>query len=180
MKMPLRAVAFSLSSTRMQAGTGAVKEVGREADDALEVAGADELPADDGFGIAPEEYAVGQDAGPFARTLHRADEVEQVGVIPLLLGRLAPGEALEGVAGRDEAGAPGLVGERGIGHDVVIGAEPLAILELGSSERVAREDIRRRKVMQDHIHAGETGGGHVLFLPFEGDVLARLGGHFQQ
>ena len=43
--------------------TGAVKEVGRQADDALEVAGADELPADDGFGIAPEEDAVGQDAG---------------------------------------------------------------------------------------------------------------------
>ena len=37
---------------------GAVKEVGRQADDALEVAGADELLADDGLGIAPEEDAV--------------------------------------------------------------------------------------------------------------------------
>ena len=78
---------------------GAVKEVGREADDPLEVAGADELLADDGLGIAPEEYAVGKDAGRFARALHRADDVEQVGVIALLLRRLAPGEALEGVAG---------------------------------------------------------------------------------
>ncbi len=34
--------------------------------------------------------------------------------------------------------------------------------------------------MQDHVHAGETGGGHVLLLPFERDVLARLGGHLQQ
>ena len=116
----------------------------------------------------------------FARALHRADDVEQVGVIALLLWRLAPGEALEGVAGRDEAGAPGLVGEGRIGDDVVVGAEPLAVLEFGSGERVAREDIRRREVVQDHIHAGETGGGHVLFLPFEGDVLARFGGDFQQ
>jgi hypothetical protein len=34
---------------------GAVKEVGREADDTLEIAGVDELLLDDGLGIAPEE-----------------------------------------------------------------------------------------------------------------------------
>ena len=34
--------------------------------------------------------------------------------------------------------------------------------------------------MQDHVHAGETGGGHVLLLSFEGDVLAGLGGDLQQ
>lgn len=34
--------------------------------------------------------------------------------------------------------------------------------------------------MQDHIHAGETGGGHVLLLAFEGDALAGLGGDLQQ
>ena len=34
--------------------------------------------------------------------------------------------------------------------------------------------------MQDHVHAGETGGGHIHLLPFEGDVLARFGGDFEQ
>ena len=34
--------------------------------------------------------------------------------------------------------------------------------------------------MQDHVHAGETSGGHVLLLTFEGDVLTRLGSDFQQ
>ena len=67
---------------------GAVKEVGRQADDPLEVAGADELPADDGLGIAPEEHAVGQNAGAFAGALQRADDVQQVGVVALL-GRAA-------------------------------------------------------------------------------------------
>ena len=74
---------------------GAVEEVGGQADDALEVAGADELLADDGLGIAAEEDAVRQDAGGFARALHRADDVQQVGVVALLGGRHAPGEALE-------------------------------------------------------------------------------------
>ena len=110
---------------------GAVEEVGGQADDALEVAGADELPADDGLDVAPEEHAVGQDAGAFALAPHRADDVQQVGVVALLGGRLAPLEALEGVVGGREAGAPGLVGEGRIGDDVVVGAQLLAVLELG-------------------------------------------------
>ncbi len=46
---------------------GAVKEVGRQADDALEVAGADELLADDGLGIAAEEDAVREECRPLCR-----------------------------------------------------------------------------------------------------------------
>ena len=79
-----------------------------------------------------------------------------------------------------EAGGPGLVGEGRIGDDVVVGAELLAVLELGIEQRVSREDVGRREVVQDHVHAGETGGGHVLLLPFERDVLAGLGGDLQQ
>ena len=55
---------------------GAVKEIGGQADDRLEVAGADELLADDGLGIAPEEHAVGENAGAFAGAFQRADDVE--------------------------------------------------------------------------------------------------------
>ena len=116
----------------------------------------------------------------FAAALHRADDVQQVGVVALFGRRLAPCEALVGIAAGREAGAPGLVGERWIGDDEVVGAKLLAVLELGRGERVAAEDVGRREVVQDHVHAGETGGGHVLFLPFQGDVLARLGGDLQQ
>ena len=159
---------------------GAVEEVGGQADDALEIAGANELLADRGLGIAAEENAMGQDAGGFARALHRADDVQQVGVVALLGGRLAPGEALEGVLRWRDAGGPGLVGERRIGDDVVVGAELLAVLELGRGQGVAREDVGRGEVVQDHVHAGQARGGHVLLLPFERDVLARLGGHLQE
>ena len=34
--------------------------------------------------------------------------------------------------------------------------------------------------MQDHVHSGETGGGHVHFLAFQGDVLSGLHGQLQQ
>src|SRR2546423_10639763 len=63
--------------------------------------------------------------------------MQQVGVVALLLWRLAPGEALEGVLGRGEAGAPGLVGEGRISDDVVVGAELLTVLKLGRGQGVA-------------------------------------------
>ena len=81
---------------------------------------------------------------------------------------------------RREAGAPGLVGERRIGDDVVVGAELLAVLELGRGQRIAREDAGRGEVVQDHVHAGKARRGHVLLLPLERDVLARLRRHLEQ
>ena len=106
--------------------------------------------------------------------------MQQIGVIALLGGWLAPCEALIRVGGGREAGGPGLVGERWIGDDEVVGAKLLAVVELRSGEGVAAEDVRRREVVQDHVHAGETGGGHVLLLPFERDMLARFGSDLQQ
>ena len=153
---------------------GAVEQVGGQADDALEDAGAHQLLADHGLGIAAEQHAVRQDAGALAGALHRADDVQQVGVVALLGGRLAPGEALEGIAGRRQAGAPGLVRERRIGDDVVVGAQLLAVLELRAGQRVAGQDVGGGEVVQDHVHARQAGGGHVLLLPFQRDVLARL------
>ena len=42
------------------------------------IAGANELLADRGLGIAAEKNAMGQDAGAFARTFHRPDDVQEV------------------------------------------------------------------------------------------------------
>ena len=63
---------------------GAVKEVGGQADDALDVALADEVAADVGLGVATEQDAVRQDARAFARAFERADDVQQIGVVALL------------------------------------------------------------------------------------------------
>ena len=89
---------------------GAVEEVGGQADDALDVALADEVAADVGLGVAAEQHAVRQNARAFAGALERADDVQQVGVVALLGGRRAEGlEALVGIVERVEAGAPALV-----------------------------------------------------------------------
>ena len=119
--------------------------------------------------------------GPSAASDARKPQENRLAPVRALLGgRLAPGEALEGVLRGREPGRPGLVGERGIGDDVVVGAQQLAVLELGRGQGVARDDVGRGEVVQDHVHAGQARRGHVLLLPFERDVLARLGGHLEQ
>ena len=76
---------------------GAVEQVGGQADDALDVALANEIAADLCLGIAAKQHAMGQDAGALAGALHRADDVQQVGVVALLGRRRAKGlEALVG------------------------------------------------------------------------------------
>jgi hypothetical protein len=65
------------------------EDAGGDADDGFEIAGADELPADDGFGVAREEDAVGKNAGGFAGAFGGADDVEGVGVITCLRGGAA-------------------------------------------------------------------------------------------
>ncbi len=71
----------------------------------LRIAGADELLAD----RRPRHCRgrarrAGRMQAAFARALHRADDVQQVGVVALLGRRLAPGEALE--AGRFDGVRP--------------------------------------------------------------------------
>jgi hypothetical protein len=65
---------------------GAVEQVGRQADDALEDARAHQLLADHRLGIAAEQHAVRQDAGALPVLFMRADDVQQVGVVALLGG----------------------------------------------------------------------------------------------
>ena len=64
--------------------------------------------------------------------------------------------------------------------DVVVGAELLAVLELRRGQGVARHDVGRGEVVQDHVHAGQARRGDILLLPFECDVLPGLGGHLQE
>ena len=49
----------------------------------------------DGLGVTPEEDAMRKDTRGFSRALHGPDDVQEVGVIALLLRRHTPGEALE-------------------------------------------------------------------------------------
>src|SRR5258708_2411475 len=85
----------------------AVKQIWGQADDALDIALADEVTADVGLGIATEQYSMRQDARAFASALKRADDMQQVSVVALFSGRRAEGlEALKRVVLGIKARAP--------------------------------------------------------------------------
>ena len=69
--------------------SSAVKEVGGQADDALDVSLAHERAANVRFGVTAEQDAVGQDARAFACALERTDDVQQVCIVALLSRRYA-------------------------------------------------------------------------------------------
>ena len=122
-----------------------------------------------------------QDARALAGALERTDDVQEVGVVALLVGGNAKNlEPLEGVVQQIEAGAPTLVAKRRIGDDVIECLERVAVLELGIGQGVALLNEGRGVVVQDHVHAGEAACGSILFLPVEGDGGAGVVGHLQQ
>ncbi len=151
----------------------AVKEIGRQADDALDVAALDDLAADGGLGTAAEQNAVRENDRAFAGALEAGEDVQQEGIVAVLLRRDAELEAAIQVIGRIEAVAPGLGGERKIGDDEVEGLEAaVRRLEVRAGEGVVLPDLRRRAVVEDHVHPGQRGGGVVHFLPVEREVEA--------
>ena len=102
MKMPLRACGVLLVEHDDAGGNaGAVEEVGRQADDALDVAAPDDLAADGRLGAAPEEHAVRENDRAFARALQGGEDVQQEGVVAVLRGRDAVVEAVETRLRRD-------------------------------------------------------------------------------
>ena len=161
---------------------GAVEEVSRETDDPLDIPLQDEILPDLRFGIAAKEDAVGKNAGAFAGGFEGTDDVEQIGVISLLVrGRSELLESLIGVIGYIHPGAPPLVAEGRIGHHVVEGFE---LAMIADKERIRQgvplSDEGRGVVVQDHIHPGQAGGGGVLLLTVEGDLGSGFIPHFQQ
>jgi len=91
---------------------GAVKQVGRQTDDAFDVTFSNQVLADVGLGVAPEQYAVRRDASALPCAFQRTDDMQQVGVIALLVRRrteilVAPVRIVK----RVDAGAPAFVAD---------------------------------------------------------------------
>ena len=111
-----------------------------------------------------------QDARPFAGWLEDADDVEQVGVVALFCRWDAVMlEPLPGIVLGVDARAPAFVAERRIGDDIVEGHQPRLSEEERVGEGVALLDLRRGIVVQDQVHARQSGGGVVLLLTVERD-----------
>jgi hypothetical protein len=79
---------------------GAVEQVGRQADDALDVALPQSFSRMVGLGIAAEQHAVGQITAPLPVLLSEASGCGAEGVVAVLLGRDAVLEAAELIVGR--------------------------------------------------------------------------------
>ena len=179
--MSLRAWEFLVDDDDAGGNAGAVEQIGGQADDRRDIAAADKVAADPGLGVAAEQHAVRQDAGALAGGFQGPDDVQQIGVVPLLGRRRAEGlEALVRVGQRVDPRAPALVGEGGIGHDIVEGAQHVAFPEAWIGQGVALHDLGAGIVVQDHVHAREAGGRGVFLLPVDRDRRACGVGHFQQ
>lgn len=60
----------------------------------------------------------------------------------------------------------GQFGERWIGNYVIVGSKLFTLFEFRGCQSVPVQYVGRRKVVQDHVHASQTGRGDVLLLTF--------------
>ena len=110
---------------------GAVEQVGRQADDAFDIALLDDAGADVRLRATSEQHAVRQNHCRLAGALEALEHVQQKGVVAVLVGRNAVLEASIQVVGCIEAAGPVLVGERWIGDHEVEGLEAaVGVLEV--------------------------------------------------
>jgi len=97
-KMPVRAAAFSLSSTIMHRDACPVEQVGGQPDDPLDVTLAYDVFANFALGIAPNKNPMGRIMAPF-RCFSWMSKYEQEGVITVFSGWNAMCKTLIGVVG---------------------------------------------------------------------------------
>ena len=81
------AVTFLLEHHDDGRDTGAVEDVGRQADNGIDVVGFDEIATDVGLRATTEQYAVRQDDGEDAIRLNVEQLMQHEGVVGLGLGR---------------------------------------------------------------------------------------------
>jgi len=111
---------------------------------------------------------MGENTSTLAGRLQRPHDVEQVGIVSLFARRdTEPGEAIEEIMVRIQAGTPAFVREWGVGDHEVELLDRVPVFEFRIGKRVALDDRCRWGVVQDHVHASQDGGGRVLFLPVE-------------
>ena len=159
---------------------GAVKQIRGQTDNAFQDARAHELFTNYPFRVATKEHTVRQNARALAGAFERTDNVQQERVVALFGRRYAPRKTLPRVALRREPNAPRLHGKRWVGHHVVVATQLLPIEESRIGQRVPWPNVGRGEIVQDHVHARETGGGAVHLLPLKRDLLARLRRHLEQ
>ena len=133
---------------------------------------------------------MGQNHCAFAGVLERGKDVQQEGIVTILLWRDTKAEALKLIFSRIEAVAPGFGGERWVGDNEVKTLELAFERAVGFGEVRCREAVvlpygGRLAAVQDHVHLGQGAGGVVHFLAVDaqvevGGVLGLVMGFQQQ
>jgi hypothetical protein len=150
---------------------GAVEQVGRQADDALDEALFEEARADASLCPSAEQHAVRQDDSRFASALEALEHVQQKGIVPVFLGRCAVFKAAIQIVGGVQPAGPGLGGKRRIRDDEIEGSQPaVLVLEVGAGQGVGLPDFRRGAVVQHHVHARQRRSGVVHLLAVQRQV----------
>src|SRR5271157_2112041 len=158
MKVPLRLwTPFFIDNHDAGGDAGAIEEVGRQANDAFDIALAYEVAPDVRLGVAAKENAMRKNASALAGTLERTNDVQQVGIVALFIRRCAEVfEPLVPIVSRVETGTPPFVTEGRICDDVVEHLEGVAVSELRIGQRVTLDDERSRIVVKDHVHTSKA------------------------
>src|SRR5665213_86767 len=147
--------ALLIDNDKTSGDTRAVEEVRRQAGDDFDVTLAHECTTNDGFGPAPKQNAMWQDAHTFARALERANDMQEIGVVALLGRRCAKGlKTIVRIVQPIDAVAPALVAKGRIGNDIIKGLQRIAIFKFRCCKRVALLDQGCGVIMQNHVHAG--------------------------
>ena len=107
-----------------------VKEVGWQADNSLDISFFNNILADLGFRVAPEQNPVGKDAGALALAFQSTDNMKQIGVIPVFRrGNAIVFKPAMNITNSINAIAPAFITEWGISNNIVIGFKRALFIE---------------------------------------------------
>ena len=160
---------FLVQNNDAGGNTRPIKQIRRQADDSLDDASLDQVPADIRLCVAPEQNAVGKNARALARLgLHGLDDMKQEGIVSVLFRGNAVLETVIKIGSRLEPRHPVLLRKRRIGDHVVECPQDVSVLEARIGQRVAIVNDGGILPVQHHVHPGKAGCGTVLFLPVDG------------
>ena len=158
----------------------AIEQVSRQTNNAFDITPVNDLFADVSLGITTEQHTMGQNDCCLAGRFQRFQDMQQPSIVAVFLRRHAQHSlAVSPIRIRDRnAIHPGFIRERWIDYDVVEGFQQfrvVLIFILGCRQGAFIADNNAGAlVVQDQVHASQTGGGVVLFLAIDRDLTRSL------
>ena len=147
--------------------TGAIKQVGGQADDALDIALVNNSFADSRLRIATEQNTMGKNDRSLASAFQGLQNMERPCKVTVLFRRSVTIAIKATIILK--AIRPVFQRKRGIGHREIEALQHLIIGTFfkiaGSRKCISCSDLTNSLVVQDKVHLSKTGGGYFLFLP---------------